>query len=323
MTTRILFLVIFFSILQSRICSQSFFSPSDTLNKTRVYAALGVTTAVSTSFAIGLYNTWYAKYEKEPFHFFNDMGEWRYMDKVGHIHTAYFQGYLSYKGAKWTGLDNRKSIMTGIICSTIFQGTVEMFDAYSAKWGFSIGDMAANITGTTIFATQQYLWNEQKIIIKISSFPKSYSTNPIISIDGNSTTDLKTRTNELFGRGYFERYLKDYNAQTYWASFNLHALLREGNRWPSWLNIAVGYGAENLYGGFDNTWSTNGRTFALDTEKYPRISQFYISPDIDFSKIKTKSPFLKSLFTGLNIFKMPSPAIEINTNGQILFHLFK
>ena len=127
----------FFSIwLITPQSGQSFFVPSDTLNKTRLYTALGVTTAVSTTFAIGLYNAWYNKFETQPFHFFNDFGEWGHMDKAGHMHAAYFQGYLTFKGARWTGLNKRSSIWTGIICSTVLQGTLEVFDGYSAKWDF-------------------------------------------------------------------------------------------------------------------------------------------------------------------------------------------
>ena len=323
MKSKVILCCFFYVCLIASQTAQSFFVPSDTLNKTRVYTALGVTTVVSTSFAIGLYNTWYSKFETQPFHFFNDFGEWRHMDKAGHIHTAYFQGYLTYKSARWTGLSKRSSIWTGIVCSTIFQGTVEVFDGYSAKWGFSLSDIAANMTGTSIFALQQYYWNEQKIIIKVSSFPNTYSNIPVISSDGLGITDLNSRAADLFGSGFFEKYLKDYNAQTYWASFNIHALLNTGNKWPKWLNIALGYGAENLFGGFENSWSKDNKLYTLNTHDFPRHSQFYISPDIDFSKIKTKSPFLKSLFTGLNIFKMPAPAIELSTRGQICFHLLK
>jgi hypothetical protein len=317
-----IFCILSFCLL-TRLSGQSFFVPSDTLNKPRVYAALGVTTTVGTSIALGLYHTWYSKFEKSSFHFFNDWGEWRHMDKVGHIHTAYFQGYLTYKGARWTGLNKKKSLLTGIICSTLFQGTVEMFDAYSAKWGFSVTDMAANLTGTSVFALQEHFWNDQRIKIKISSIPKKYPNTKISSSDGMSTSNLTIRANELFGDGLLERFLKDYNAQTYWASINVHSMLPAENRWPGWLNIAVGYGVENLFGGFDNSWKIDGKFYSLNPNEFPRMNQFFISPDIDFTKIKTKSPFLKSLFTGLNIFKMPSPAIEFNTQGQVVFHLFK
>jgi hypothetical protein len=119
-----------------------------------------------------------------------------------------FSGISHYKSARWTGLNKKSSIWTGIVCSTIFQGTVEVFDGYSAKWGFSLSDMTANMAGTSIFALQQYYWNEQKIIIKVSSFPKTYSNVSVISSDGLATTDLNTRANDLFGSGFLKNTLK-------------------------------------------------------------------------------------------------------------------
>jgi len=56
-------------------------------------------------------------------------------------------------------------------------------------------------------------------------------------------------------------------------------------------------------------------------EKYDRYGQFIIAPDIDLTKLKVKSHFLKTLLRGLNIFKIPTPALEINTKGEFVFHI--
>ncbi len=305
------------------ISSQSFFIPSDTLNQKRVYSSLGIAAIASTTFAIGLYNTWYKKFDVEPFHFFNDWGEWNHMDKAGHIQTAYFQSLLCYKGAVWTGMNKKNSILTGFVCGMIFQTTVEVFDGFSSKWGFSIPDMVANVSGAGVFALQQKYWNEQRISIKISSIPIHYSPSPIYSDDKAGSSSLFNRSNNLYGSNFFERYLKDYNAQTYWASVNVNSFLAKGNGWPKWLNIAFGLGAENLYGGFENAWIENNYSFALNNETYPRYRQFFLSLDVDFAKLNPKSPFLRTLCSGLNIFKMPSPAIEFNTEGRIVLHLLR
>ena len=42
--------------------------------------------------------------------------------------------------------------------------------------------------------------------------------------------------------------LKDYNAQTYWFSANLKSFFPE-IKFTAWLNVAVGYGAEGMFGG--------------------------------------------------------------------------
>jgi len=320
---KISILWVFILCLSGRLSSQSYLTPSDTLNKKRFNTALGFTAATYATFSVILYNTWYKKFDKSAFHFFNDADEWKQMDKIGHTHTAYFQSALWYKGAKWTGLSEQKSIFTGMICGTLFQSTLEVMDGFSSKWGFSIPDMAANIAGVSGFALQQHYWQDQRITLKVSSIPVTYSSDQIISESTSSTSSLSTRADQLFGANYFERFLKDYNAQTYWASLNVHSFLQKGNKWPAWLNIAVGYGAENMFGGFENRWSEDGQNFIADNVIYPRYRQFYIGLDVDLPKIKPKNPFLKTIFSIINIFKIPSPALEINTQGNVVFHLLR
>jgi hypothetical protein len=322
MKSRILFIVIL-TLISYVLPSQSFFVPSDTLVPKRFNAALGFGGATYTVFSIGLYNIWYRKFEQGRFHLFNDWHEWNQMDKAGHVHTAYLQGVLCYKGAKWTGLDQRNSILTGMICGTLFQTTIEVMDGFSSKWGFSMGDMGANLAGTGIFAAQQYYWNDQRIGLKVSSIPIRYPDDILKSLDGNGQSSLATRARSLYGTHFLERFLKDYNAQTYWASINVHSFLFTNNKWPKWLNVALGYGAENMYGGFDNQWSENGSSFSPDAIKYPRMRQFYIGFDLDLPKLNPKNPFLKTMCSVFNIFKIPSPALEINTEGQIKFHILR
>lgn len=296
--------------------------PADSLNKKRFNLALIGSSTLYTGFSIGLYNTWYKQYPQSGFHLFNDMGEWSNIDKAGHTYTSYFQGVLCYKGAKWTGLEDDDAILVGAICGSLFQTTIEMMDAFSEEWGFSIGDIAANTLGISTFILQQKYWGEQKINFKVSSWPKSYSTEALFSSDGLQQTSFQERANELFGTGYFESFLKDYNAQIIWASFNINSLMRQENNVPGWLNVAVGYGAENMLGGFENSWESDGTSFTVKDELFPRYTQYYLGLDIDFTRIKTKSPFLKTVFSILNIFKLPLPAVEYNSLGNFKLHAF-
>ena len=320
---KILTYIILFIIPFCQVQAQSLFIPSDTLNKSRLHSTIAIGSITYTGFSIAFYQAWYKKYDRTHFHLFNDLGEWNQMDKAGHIHGAYFQGVIAYKGMRWVGLSEENSILTGILAGTLFQSTIEVMDGFSSKWGFSLSDMAANIIGTSTFAIQQKYWKEQRISIKVSSVPSAYSQETLYSSNGNGTTTLQNRANELYGKNYFERFLKDYNAQSYWASFDVHAFLPEGNGWPQWLNIAAGYGAENMYGGFNNTWTDSANTFTADSKLYPRYRQFYIGLDLNLPGLKPKNPFLKTLCSTLNVFRIPAPAIEINTQGEVVFHLFR
>ena len=318
----LMFCFTFFSSFGQEAKSATFFTKADSLNKTRLVSSASFSAATYSAFTYGLYNTWYKKYDQEPFHLFNDLDEWRYMDKVGHFYTAYFQGVLCYKGAQWTGLNKKKSILTGMVLGSLFQSTIEIMDGYSTKWGFSIPDVAFNFAGSSVFALQQGIWDDQRISFKISNIPKPYDSSPILSIDGLQSSSLHSRASSLYGSSFAEKFLKDYNTQVYWASINIESFLPGDSKVPNWLNVAIGYGAGNMFGGFANEWSENGSQFILTGNQNRRYSSFFIAPDIDFWHLRTKYSSVNTILDIINIFKIPMPAIEINTLGEFHFHFF-
>ena len=273
-----------------------------------------------TGVVIGLNAAWYKDYPRSAFHLFNDSGEWEDIDKAGHFLTTYFESNWSFKGALWTGMPRRKAMWLGAGLGLLYQSTVEVLDGFSTKWGFSVYDMGFNILGGGLFVGQELLWDEQRIVLKWSSFPQKYSNIVITNTEGAESI-LQQRVDELYGTSLAARLLKDYNGQTIWASFNLQAFSKNGNTTiPGWLNIAVGYGAENMFGGFENKWMDDaGNAFEIPNGILPRYRQFFLSPDIDLSRIKTKSPLLKSLLFLANVIKVPAPAVEVNTNGKVKF----
>ncbi|MDH3648515.1 MAG: YfiM family protein [Saprospiraceae bacterium] len=242
------------------------------------------------------------------------------MDKLGHAFTSYFETELIYQGAMWAGMQRTSALLTAAGLAMIFQGTIEMLDAYSAEWGFSFYDLAFNVAGIGLFTTQQIIWDQQRIRLKVSSWSKRYPNDQIFSGNSEETTTIRTRTRELFGRSFPERFLKDYNRQTIWASFNLSSFLPRSEI-PVWLNLALGYGANNMFGGFGNEWTQENAFFSLDKQHYDRYSQFYLAPDIDWTKIPSKSKFVRTFLTVLNLFKMPSPALEFNRKDTVKLHL--
>ncbi|NND33351.1 MAG: DUF2279 domain-containing protein [Saprospiraceae bacterium] len=306
-------------LLRPDLYAQSFLVPSDTFSQSRFYTIAASGALIYGSTVVGLNQAWYKDFAKTSFHFFDDRGEWLNMDKAGHIFTTYFESEISYQGAKWTGMKERNAIWLGAGLGLFYQSTVEIFDAYSSRWGFSVADMLYNVVGATLFASQQAAWSEQRVRFKISSWPKQYSSSPIQSTSGDFASSLKKRANNLFGTGFFERYLKDYNAQTIWLSINPKSFFPLLN-FPVWLNISVGYGSENLYGGFSNSWMEGTHSFSLDKKQFPRSTQWFLAPDIDFKKIKTNNPLLKTVFSVLNIFKVPSPTLEYKSDGKLKWH---
>ena len=296
----------------------SLLTPSDTFNRRRFWFLVGTGGAAYVSSIALLNNVWYAQYPRSRFHLF-DEGEWMQMDKAGHVISAYQGSKWVYSAMRWSGMKNRNAAWFGMGVGTLFQATLETLDGFSTEWGFSWSDITANTAGCALFGLQQAAWDEQRIVIKVSNTPRKYPLTTVPSIDGSKTTTIRERTNDLYGNNYTQTFFKDYNALIFWVSVNPKSFYKD-SRLPDWLNLAVGYGAENMYGGYKNEWPAAAPEFRLSDAAYPRYRQYYLSFDIDLSRIKTKSKFLSSLARTFNFIKIPSPTLEFNSLGKIKFH---
>ncbi len=297
-----------------------FFAVADTFNKGRFWTTFGIGAVSYTGAVVGLNQIWYSQYPRSSFQLFNDWDEWNKMDKFGHSLSAYQEARGTFGLMQWAGVNRKNSLWFAIGLSTLYQTTLEVLDGHSAEWGFSLHDVAFNTLGTGLFVAQELAWKDQRIIVKISSSGVSYPQQPIYSLDGSQRTTFQEKATELYGESLSERFFKDYNGQTIWLSANISSFVKTHERFPKWLNVAVGVGAENLYGGTDNIWETDENTFVIDPVLYPRYQQYYLSLDIDFTKIKTKNNFLRTALFVLNLIKMPAPALEVNSLGRVRFH---
>lgn len=275
-----------------------------TPNKKRIGLIAAINIAGYGGSLIALNQAWYANYPRSSFHFFDDNGEWLHVDKIGHGWTAYNTGKVSAAMWKWTGLSQKKAAIVGGLSGTAYLTVIEILDGFSKQWGFSWGDMTANLMGSGLFISQELLWQEQRIQFKFSFHRNSYN-DPV----------LNKRADDLFGKSWSERMLKDYNAQAFWLSANLKSFFKQSNL-PAWLNIAIGYGADGMFGGYENKW-TDTQGNPISRYDIQRKRQFYLAPDIDFTKIKTNKKWLKTVFTFLNAFKCPAPALMMDSNGKM------
>ena len=300
--------LLLFSLLISTGRSQ------DTLTKiqyrNRVLLITGVNVAGYGTSLLILNNTWYKDYPRTSFHSFNDSKEWLQADKVGHAWTAYNTGRASSAMWRWAGLSQKKAAWIGGGSGALYLTVIEILDAHSAKWGWSWSDMAANIFGSGLFIGQELGWKEQRVQFKFSFYKKNYEEDM-----------LEKRANELFGKSWYERMLKDYNGQTYWLSFNVRSFLPKTNL-PGWLNISIGYGAEGLFGGFENLAKDENGNITFSRKDIPRTRQFYIAPDIDLTKIRTNKKWLRTALSFLNSFKFPAPGIEFSDNTKLRLIIF-
>ncbi len=289
-----LVLVLSFSLVFAHAQNDStgFFVPAKTLNKKRLNGLLiGGASLYAVSMA-GLYVAWYKDYPLTGFHFFNDNDEWMQMDKMGHLTTSYYVGKYGIDLFRWSGLERKKAIWLGGSMGTIFMTTIEIFDGFSAEYGASWGDLLVNTGGSMLAIGQELAWDEQRIILRY----------------GFMNSPGWQYRKDLLGSNVPERLIKDYNSYTAWLSFNIHSFLPETSRFPRWLNVAFGYGANGMLGGTYNPTEHNG----VALPQYERYRQYYFSLDIQLSKIRTKSKVLKTIFSALDVVKFPFPALEYN-----------
>ncbi|MBJ7880600.1 DUF2279 domain-containing protein [Gelidibacter salicanalis] len=291
----------FFLIITAPSFSQTkleqFLQPSDTLNtsrRTAVYISEG---AIGGLTLIGLHQLWYADYQQSNFHTINDNSEWLQIDKMGHVFSSYQLGRLGANALAWSGASKSEQLPYGATLGFTFLSAVEVLDGFSKEWGFSWGDMLANASGAGFYIGQEVLWHEQRIALKYSFHQTKYA---------------EAQPDKALGDGFLEELLKDYNGQTYWLSFNMHAFIKNDHI-PKWLNVAVGYGADGMM--FGNSGVIDNNITGKN-----RARQFYLSLDVDLSRIETKSPLLRTVFDVLNVIKVPFPTVEFAGKNGVKLH---
>lgn len=311
-TTKALVVMVFMLVFigcfsQTDSTKLRFFQPSPTPNKGRI---IGLSTGFPVAYAGTMYalsQAWYADTETSKFHFFNDGKEWMQIDKMGHLHTSYFESYWSIRMLKWAGVPKKRAVWIGGAMGFAFQTSIEIFDGFSEKWGASGWDVLFNGMGSALAISQELAWGEQR-------FKTKYSFHEVSHEDAM----LQQRAEDLYGASTLERTLKDYNGIVMWLTVNPSAFKPNAKR-LRWFNLAFGYGASGMYGGFLNEWENQNNQLVTryDVTRYRR---FFVSVDLDWERLPAKKPGWKTLMSVLSVVKLPAPALEFNTKGEIVFH---
>lgn len=297
-----IYLVLFFLLGTSAYAQfniNSFLKPSDTLNTSRRNAIIISEVSLATLTLVGLNELWYNDFPRSSFHTIDDSNEWLQMDKLGHVFSSYQLGRVGADVLNWSGVSKKNQLIYGAALGFTFLTIVEVFDGYSKEWGFSWSDVAANTVGTGLYIGQELLWEEQRITLKFSFHSTKYA-------------EMRP---DVLGENILQEVLKDYNGQTYWLSANLHSFIKnKDSKIPRWLNLAFGYGADGMLtankDNVDNLFTNQDR-----------FRQFYLSFDVDLTRISTNSHLLKTIFSVLNMIKIPLPTIEFNSKNGLVFHL--
>ena len=299
--TLTLFLIVIFVVSNVyRANCQGINVPSDTLNRKRLKTVIYTSAGLYTTTLGVLYFGWYKNHASSSFHWFNDNKAWLQVDKVGHSTTSYIMSNYAFWALRWAGVNNSSSAIYSGLMGWSAMTVIEILDGFSSEYGASYGDLIANTAGAALFTSQQLLWREQRLRLKFSYHP----------------TDFAQYRPDLLGNTQLQRMLKDYNGQTYWLSVNIHSFLKQESSFPKWINVSFGYGATGMLGSFSNPETWNGTPLP----SYERTRQYYLSLDVDWTRIKTKSSLLKFTLKALSFIKVPFPTIEYNNQNNFIFH---
>ena len=261
----------------------------DAEKKHRMRWVLLFSTAIYATLMIALGHAWYSPQWISSFHLFDDLGEWKQMDKVAHFFWAFHISALATRLMRWAKLGDEKATRAGAGLGFLFVSGIEVADGFSLAYGASLYDIVANGLGASFFLGQQMIWKRVLVWPKFSFHPTSFAP-------------LRP---DVLGNGFLEELLKDYNGQTFWYSFHVPRLPL-----PQWLNLAVGVRADGMI---------FGRIHENEAMGFDPQRRYFISLDVNLSHVKTTSPVLKALLYIPNIIKVPAPALEISTQG-IRFH---
>jgi hypothetical protein len=254
---------------------------------------LGIVVTGVAVYDIAFYQTlkkpWWGG-EKSDFHVDNDWwGNYSMeVDKLGHAWGAQMLAVTSASAYEWSGMSRRESLFWGGVTSLATQTQVEVLDGYTAKYGFSLPDYAANIAGA-FYPLMQELWSPLRLV----TFKMSYHGR-------------RYEADAYRGRAEPNR-LEDYSRQTYWLAFDVNGMLPRDTRrwWPDWLGIAAGYGVDN----------------AFAKARSDRIREYYLAVDLDPSRIRTGNRVLSMILAPFHWIHLPSPAIRFRDDGTRVYAL--
>ena len=249
----------------------------DSVKRGRILAIAGTEAALYIGSMAYLQFVWYKDHKRVPFEFYNDSKGYLQVDKFGHMYGSYLESYIGYHALRCAGVKKGKALLLGGTLGIILQTPIEVWDGLYEGWGFSWSDMGANAAGSAIVIGQELLFDKQLVKYKFSFWPSPYAK----------------QANGYLGSG-FDQVFNDYNGHTYWLSMPLNQII-PSKKLADWLCISAGYGANGMFGEFENERTYHGMILP-ETERY---RQYLLSLDVDWTKIKTRSKFLRTLFQGM------------------------
>jgi hypothetical protein len=221
------------------------------------------------------------KYATEvPFHISNDPPYAMHIDKFSHFYgSAAGSDVMSY-AYELAGLSDVTSLWLGASLTFAAGVAIEMEDARHGddpEYGFSPGDATGDITGASLPLLRHYFPVFNRLETKLSIWPSA-----------------------TYDAGVYKTIADDYESQYYWLSFDLHGV----TPLPQWLNMAFGFGCENLLR------PANGHSYQVPSPNGTPYTDVYFGPDINLKGIPIEGAFWQGLANVLSYVRIPSPVLQ-------------
>ncbi len=252
----------------------------DTINPWHVAAA-----SLLPAFTLGgaiyeNYADFWRNAQRVPFYISNDPPYSMHNDKLGHALFSSFSGDMITMGYRLAKVDTVTSAWLGASFSFLTEAIVEVEDGFrggSPAFGFSPGDLAGDIIGSSFPVLRVYVPFMKKLQYKASFWP---------------SVPLQA--------GAYSTILSDDESHFYWMSFDIHESLSAIN-WPRWLNVTIGYGVEHLDDVSAPPGWSNGQ----------RSSQIYLGPDLNLKGLPIEGKAWDIIAEILSHYKIPLPALQV------------
>ena len=268
-------------------------SDSSTIDRKKLRTLAVVSAAGYTAGILTLNHVWYKDTGRQPFAFFNDNAEWKHMDKAGHFFASYHLSALPAHTLRRYGVPEKKADLLGALSGFMLTVPIEILDGYSDGYGASWGDVLADAAGPAFYLGQKLTWGEIRIHPKLSFHRTVYAP----------------MRPALLGDNLLSEIVKDYNGQTQWWSFDVDKF----TRFPKWLNVAIGYGAEEMIFARDSQNKAGG----LNPHR-----QYYLALDFDLTAIRSRSGFVRTLLYVVNLVRLPAPALQFSRRGTKFYPFY-
>lgn len=243
-----------------------------------VLASIAPTVFIGTALVQNYFDFW-KNADPSPFHISNDPPYAYHNDKFGHAYYSSLSADVIKESYILAGVDRKTSAWIGAGSSLLAQTLVEIgdgFHGHEAYYGFSPGDEIGDILGAALPLVKEYVPFVKRFDYKVGLWPS-----------------------QVLKEGAFRGILDDNESQFFWLSADIHDAF--GEWYPKWINVAVGYGVQNL----------PSSAFLPDRQYLTPKSLVYLGFDLNVKGLPITGKAWDIIAELLSHYRIPFPALQV------------